>query len=370
MSYFRFPTRFLVFVEVGICLLAGFGLTACLEALAGLRRSLVAAVVIAISAADLWTHQMRQVPQVEWRRWLAPIDTVRILDEARAASPEPWRYYSLDASLVHGQMYHAAHGWGGDLAPYLQLRALLQPSFNLLFGLEVPDGYANLVPRRYEAIWGSEKQPGIRSLRHLETGELEPEMARMLRLFNVRYVLSVVPLQSAALRSVARSAEGVEVYEVRDPQPRAFVVGSAVHASSEAEAIRLLTQPGFDAENQAVVEADDLRLPADAGSSTNVRVVDRGNTRLVLHAGLARPGLLVVSEGYYPGWQAEVDGISAAIVPTNGMMRGVVVPAGEHQIVFRFRSRAIAVGFLLSGAAIIVAIVARRRLGSTFAHSP
>jgi hypothetical protein len=51
------------------------------------------------------------------------------------------------------------------------------------------------------------------------------------------------------------------------------------------------------------------------------------------------------------------------------MMRGVVVPAGEHEIVFRFRSRAIAAGFLLSGFAIIVTIAARRRFGSTSAGS-
>jgi Bacterial membrane protein YfhO len=362
MTYFRFPTRFLLFVEIGICLLAGFGLAACLEGLAGLRRSLLAAALIAITAVDLWTHQMRQVPQIEWRRWLAPIDTVRILSEARAAVPEPWRYYALDASLVHAQMYHAAHGWSGDLTPYLQLRALLQPSFNLLFGFEAPDGYANLVPRAYEAIWGSEKQEGIRSSRHLETGDLEPALAKMLRLFNVRYVLSIVPLRSAALRAIARSDEGVEVYEVRDPLPRAFVVGTAVYAASETEALRFLTASEFDAANQAAVGVPDLRLPEDARSSTNVRVVDRRNTLLELHASLASPGLLVVSEGYYPGWQAEVDGVAAPIVPTNGMMRGVVLHAGEHRIVFRFRSRAIAAGFLLSGLAIVLAFVARRHL--------
>jgi hypothetical protein len=365
MSYFRFPTRFLIFVEAGICLLAGFGLAALLEALRGRWRSIVAAAVIAITAGDLWTHQMRQVPQIESKRWLSPIDTVRILTEARAESPEPWRYYSLDAPLVHALAYHSARGWSGDLTPYLRLRGLLQPSFNLLFGFDAPDGYANLVPRRYEAMWGSEKQAGIRSTRHLETGELEPEMAKMLRLFNVRYLLSVAPLRSPALRAVTRSAEGVGIYEVLDVQPRAFVVGTAVLAASDTEALRLLTQPSFDTASQAVVTATDLRLPAGSGSSTNVRVIERGNTKLVLRASLSKPGLLVVSEGYYPGWHAEVDGVAAPIVPTNGMMRGVVVSAGEHQVVFRFQSRAIAAGLLISGFAVLVTIAARRRLGSS-----
>src|SRR5262249_35157176 len=124
----------------------------------------------------------------------------------------------------------------------------------------------------YEAIWGSEKQVGIRSSRHLETGELEPTFAKMLRLFNVRYVLSIFPVRSAALRAMARSDEGVEIYEVRDPQPRAFVVGTTLYAASEAEALHLLTAPDFNVAKQAVVGVPDLRLPPDAGSSTNVRV--------------------------------------------------------------------------------------------------
>lgn len=362
MSAFRFPTRFLVFVELGLALLAGFGLAACLEMLHGTRRSFAAALVVGVTAADLWGHQMRQVPQVDAEQWFAPIDTVRILSDAGARLREPWRYLTLDAALVHGETYHGAHGWAGDLTPYVRLRALLQPSFNLLFGFEAPDGYANLVPRSYEAIWGSEKQPGIRSARHLETGELEPEVGKIARLFNVRFLLSVAPLRSELLRSVGRSSEGVEVYEVIDTLPRAFVVGETVAASTEKDAIRLLTEPAFDPDRQAVVERETVRLPDDAGASRNVSVVHRTNTELTLRARLEQPGLLVVSEAYYPGWQATVDRVGAPVLRVNGMMRGVILAAGDHEVVFRFRSRSIAVGFLVSGLTIVFVVAIGRRL--------
>ncbi|HUE39291.1 MAG TPA: YfhO family protein, partial [Candidatus Binatia bacterium] len=94
MRYFRFPTRFLLFVELALALLAGFGLAALLEKLAGTRRLLAAGAVIVATAADLWVHQVRQVPQVERERWLSPIGTERFLSSERSRGGEPWRYYT------------------------------------------------------------------------------------------------------------------------------------------------------------------------------------------------------------------------------------------------------------------------------------
>jgi uncharacterized membrane protein YfhO len=124
----------------------------------------------------------------------------------------------------------------------------------------------------------------------------------------------------------------------------------------------LLTSAQFDAERQAVVQDAEANLPADAAPSTNVRIVERGNNRVVLQASLDRPGLLVLSEGFYPGWRASVDRTEATILRTNVMMRGVVLPRGEHEIVFEFRSTAIRLGFLVSFVGIAGVVSLRRRL--------
>ena len=59
-------------------------------------------------------------------------------------------------------------------------------------------------------------------------------------------------------------------------------------------------------------------------------------------ARLARPGLVVLADQFYPGWQAEVEGDGGPprpvpILQTNRVMRGLWLPAGSHRLTFRYR---------------------------------
>ena len=50
-------------------------------------------------------------------------------------------------------------------------------------------------------------------------------------------------------------------------------------------------------------------------------------------------GLLVLSENYYPGWRATVDGQTAPIYRVDSALRGVIVPRGHSRVVLQVCSR-------------------------------
>lgn len=59
------------------------------------------------------------------------------------------------------------------------------------------------------------------------------------------------------------------------------------------------------------------------------------------------PGLLVLSEIAYPGWSVAVDGMPAELEIVEGILRGVRLTSGEHEVRFVFRPLSVYLGLAL-----------------------
>jgi uncharacterized membrane protein YfhO len=68
--------------------------------------------------------------------------------------------------------------------------------------------------------------------------------------------------------------------------------------------------------------------------------------RLVVRA--VGPGLLVVTEGWVPGWTASLDGSPARVLRVNGDRLAVVLGAGAHRVVLRYRVPGLRAGTALA----------------------
>jgi hypothetical protein len=110
-------------------------------------------------------------------------------------------------------------------------------------------------------------------------------------------------------------------------------------------------------------------LPGLSGAgrepSEAVRVIrdDPGRVELVAH--LTTPGLVVLADTYYPGWRLTVDGRAAEILQTNGSMRGALVGAGEHRLVYRYDpdSLKVGAGLTVAGLAALVLLLTAPAIG-------
>ena len=75
---------------------------------------------------------------------------------------------------------------------------------------------------------------------------------------------------------------------------------------------------------------------AVSGPAETVEIVHRGNDEIRLRVNAASRGMVILSEIWDPGWTATVDGNETKIYRADFMFRGVVVDAGEHEIVLRY----------------------------------
>lgn len=155
---------------------------------------------------------------------------------------------------------------------------------------------------------------------------------------------------------------------------RAFVVPAA-HIAESPEAALASVQNFADELDQVVV----LELegkpepPPTSGVGRVPGVVAITQARLnevVLQAEMAVPGFVVLADAYDVGWQATVDGQITAVYRANTVVRAVYVPAGSHEIVFRYRPLPFWVGAAGSGLALLglvvlgVKLVRKRPLGN------
>ena len=79
--------------------------------------------------------------------------------------------------------------------------------------------------------------------------------------------------------------------------------------------------------------------------------------RVLIRARLGCRGMVILSDNWFPGWRATVDGRLAKIYEAYGFLRGVVVEGGEHTIEMRYLPGNVVLGGLMTVSAVIVAVV-------------
>lgn len=140
----------------------------------------------------------------------------------------------------------------------------------------------------------------------------------------------------------------VNVYLNQDALPRVLFVGRAIPAADHEAAWRAVTAPEFDPAGAVVLEG--LGAPGlDTRPEARLALLEYGLHRVRVSLQSDAPGYLVLSDAFYPGWRAAVDGEPAPLYRANYAFRAVQVPAGEHSVLFEFRPRLWPVGLFLSG---------------------
>jgi len=144
--------------------------------------------------------------------------------------------------------------------------------------------------------------------------------------------------------------DGVNVFVNTGALPRAFVAHSFRSIVDNESRLAYIGGPAFDPAVEVVLSepfagslAGGRRRPL-----TPVKFVDYGHDRVELAIESAEPGLLVLSDVYYPGWRAEAGGGEVRILRANHAFRAVPVPAGRGRVAFSYQPASLRMGIWIS----------------------
>ena len=101
----------------------------------------------------------------------------------------------------------------------------------------------------------------------------------------------------------------------------------------------------------------------DIPSSEEASVVHYKPQRMEMRTRSSQERFLVLSEVYYPGWTARIDDVETRVYRVNYALRGLVVPPGEHKVVFVYAPASFRIGAICSGLGVLLLLLLR---GSRF----
>jgi hypothetical protein len=285
-----------------------------------LRRPRWIAAIVTVVALDLISAHFALNPTLPPDLYRAANPTA----EALKADGSIGRvfYFAQDEEQIKFDQYlaHAApdggrqfDGFGPDALNYwLGARAALLPNAAMIDRVPSANNFDSLLVGRYHNL-----------LDQIETLPLDQALSWLGRM-HVGYIISPRDLN---LPIVTRTPD-VTIYRNDSALPRAWIAPQA---------------------------ADLRNVSANVPGSVIESLTDSGNT-VTIRAASPQAGWLILSDTYYPGWQAAIDGVPIPIELANEAFRAVPFPAGAHTIEFHYEPRAVSIGLMVSLACLTVIV--------------
>jgi hypothetical protein len=336
------------FVELGIASALAFGGGVLLKRLgAGPRRALAATLVVALTGAEIL-----------WR------------NAASSLNAEPSERYSIYDGMRPGEAAGlallrqelAAKAREGD-HPRVEILGLNGPWQNASMVLKLEDtlGYNPLRIDDYERAVGigqNSEDPVVRRY----PGTFRGYRSHLASLLGIEYLVLGRPLTRLP-RHIPRpdaipiyASDSMYIYKLAKASPRVYFASKAKPVDSD-EVLDDGALPEFDATREVLierssladlrsvnlVEAPDSAAPEQARTETSsdlkpaIAITKYTDSAIAIDVSAEKPGIVVLHDLYYPGWEARVDGVSAPVLRANILFRGVEVPAGHHKVEFLFR---------------------------------
>ncbi len=137
--------------------------------------------------------------------------------------------------------------------------------------------------------------------------------------------------------------------------PRAYFVSHAVYFDKTQDLLDKIFLGEFDPTKEVLLEGN--AQAKSSGGSGKVLIKSYQDEKVVIDVNASDRGYLVLSDSWYPGWNAFIDGKKTEILRANYAYRAIYVDKGVHQVSFVYIPQSFEVGKILSLTGLVIFVV-------------
>ncbi|MEW6621111.1 MAG: YfhO family protein [bacterium] len=241
----------------------------------------------------------------------------------------------------------------------INVQQSLVPNSGLFYKIFDAEGYESLTLNDYNHVLELIKKEGRLNL---------------LDLLNVKYLISKFELKMPHLKLVYEDA-AIKIYQNMTCLPRAFFVSKIRVIENRAKILEVMNRLNFNPMREVIIEegiqhkskilpCNNLRIQ---NPKSKIKIIDYQPNKIILEASSKGNCLLFLSDTYYPGWQAYIDGKLTKIYRANYAFRAISFPAGNHKVEFIYFPFSFLVGIIGS---IVSGFISATLLMTTFVVKP
>jgi hypothetical protein len=213
---------------------------------------------------------------------------------------------------------------------------------NVVYGIPEATGYASMTPRSlyiYAAI-----------LHWQNAGLVSP---KFLGKFNIGTLARVKPLPFDSLICVDSGA--LWIYNNPWVSHRAYLAHDAEVLPDDTMILRRMSNDSAPWPAAYFTPKENARqLHTSSKSGDTVRIIHSSENEIEMTANNHDSSYLILTDTYYPGWEATVDGMETPILCCNYAMRAIILAPGEHKISFEFKPGSFGIGAWISISSLLV----------------
>jgi hypothetical protein len=340
-NYFRVTTRFLFIISFILSLLSGITLDYFFSIKKLCRYSLFFGIgAIILTIFDLFYFGYPYNPTEKLGKVLAPPEIVGFFDKNK---DEGSRVFTVGGNLTYD--FINKHGWRNNNTLVLNHSNSLDTNLNMLWGIDSLDGYAGLFSSDFQAFKNIVFS-GI-EFRQDQKIQIKDSSLKLLGVGSVEYLISSFELINPHLSWVGDFGSGV-IYKL---YKNSYYLKKGVLFDYSTNNLTEFLDSSFDKsiylETEALTNLTDNQ-EKNVVSKEGVLLKEDRQTKLVFDVSSPSSGWFYLSNSYYPGWKAYVDGLETPIFKANIMFQAVRVPQGTHEVAFKYEPASYFYGFAIS----------------------